>query len=213
MESINLVPATGWTACWWFQSFHIHWPMAPSDETTNSIKRWKLGLLCRLGGKKGHDKTGHGCFLFLFGYIKHLSKTRHSWDFLVMGKNTKNNIPLFWGIPLDVVNFGVHSVPLRFPWESPAGRKGSGRAVPHLRQKRESGLIGNGGWNMGKEYMDVSIPKSSILIGFVHCKPSILGHPLFWKHPIIPARLWEKRIDFLQYKPTKRAFFMGWDGV
>ena len=26
-------------------------------------------------------------------------------------------------------------------------------------------------------------PKSSILIGFFHYKPSILGYPYFWKHP------------------------------
>ena len=26
-------------------------------------------------------------------------------------------------------------------------------------------------------------PKSSILIGFIHHKPSILGYPDFWKHP------------------------------
>ena len=29
-------------------------------------------------------------------------------------------------------------------------------------------------------------PKSSILIGFFHCKPSILGYPYFWKHPFGP---------------------------
>ena len=28
-------------------------------------------------------------------------------------------------------------------------------------------------------------PKSSILIGVFHCKPSILGYPYFWKHPKI----------------------------
>ena len=27
-------------------------------------------------------------------------------------------------------------------------------------------------------------PKSSILIGFFHCKPSILGYPYFWKYPV-----------------------------
>ena len=37
--------------------------------------------------------------------------------------------------------------------------------------------------------MDVSekivgfLPKSSILIGVFHYKPSILGYPYFWKHP------------------------------
>ena len=28
-------------------------------------------------------------------------------------------------------------------------------------------------------------PKSSILIGFFHHKPSILGYHYFWKHPYI----------------------------
>ena len=28
-------------------------------------------------------------------------------------------------------------------------------------------------------------PKSSILIGFFHYKPSILGYPYFWKHPYL----------------------------
>ena len=28
-------------------------------------------------------------------------------------------------------------------------------------------------------------PKSSILIGFFHYKPSIWGYPYFWKHPMI----------------------------
>ena len=29
----------------------------------------------------------------------------------------------------------------------------------------------------------VVIPKSSILIGVLHYKPSILGYPYFWKYP------------------------------
>ena len=40
-----------------------------------------------------------------------------------------------------------------------------------------------------KDYMDVSenngTPKSSILIGFSHYKPSVLGYPYFRKHPYI----------------------------
>ena len=149
MESINLVPATGWTACWWFQSFHIHWPMAPSDETTNSIKRWKLGLLCRLGGKKGHDTTGHGCFLFLFGYIKHLSKTRHSWDFLVMGtKHEKQSSTLlrnsvgcgqFWG------PFCSSQISLGIPcrqkgiWPCRSTSSTEARVRPHWQREVEHG--------------------------------------------------------------------------
>ena len=30
-------------------------------------------------------------------------------------------------------------------------------------------------------------PKSSILMGFFHYKPSILGYPYFWKHPCVYA--------------------------
>ena len=32
-------------------------------------------------------------------------------------------------------------------------------------------------------------PKSSILMGFVHYKPSILGYPYFWKHPYVNMQL------------------------
>ncbi len=32
-------------------------------------------------------------------------------------------------------------------------------------------------------------PKSSILIGVFHCKPSILGYPYIWKHPFGPKTL------------------------
>ena len=43
-------------------------------------------------------------------------------------------------------------------------------------------------WNMPCNYIGVSknraTPKSFILIGFSIIKPSILGHPYFWKHPI-----------------------------
>ena len=37
-------------------------------------------------------------------------------------------------------------------------------------------------------------PRSSILIGFFHYKPSILGYPYFWKHPyvqyILTSEVW-----------------------
>ena len=41
-----------------------------------------------------------------------------------------------------------------------------------IEECRHSGVSKNNG-----------IPKSSILIGFFHYKPSILGYPYFWKHP------------------------------
>ena len=51
-------------------------------------------------------------------------------------------------------------------------------------------------------------PKSSILIGFFHYKPSILGYPYFWKHPYIattnPIHNAQGRycIDHLMAAPT-----------
>ena len=46
--------------------------------------------------------------------------------------------------------------------------------------------------------MDVSensgTPKSSILVGVFHYKPSILGYPYFWKHPyVFPCLFFPKR--------------------
>ena len=50
-------------------------------------------------------------------------------------------------------------------------------------------FLGGGGC-----YMAVSknsdTPKSSILIGVFHYKPSILGYPYFWKHLYIPQFFW-----------------------
>ena len=58
----------------------------------------------------------------------------------------------------------------------------------HVKKPRELGtVLGLGpAFFLVYTYMDVSenngIPKSSILIGVFHYKPSILGYPYFWKH-------------------------------
>ena len=50
-----------------------------------------------------------------------------------------------------------------------------------------------------KNHVDVSensgTPKSSILIGVFHYKPSILGYPYFWKHPCGFPKVFQPRCE------------------
>ena len=126
-----------------------------------------------LGARKVTTKLVIPALCF-FLVKKHLSKTRHSWDFLGMGKKTRKPSSTLLVFPLDVVNFGVHCVLsdfLRIPygqkgiWPGRSTSSTEARVRPHWQR----------GVEHGKRIYGCFRPKSSILIGFVHCKPSIFG--------------------------------------
>jgi len=71
-------------------------------------------------------------------------------------------------------------------------------------------------------------PKSSILIGFFHYKPSILGYPYFWKHPYLVehmkfklvfccpkwlSKFWTRTMPWICHLPVccfRRFFDLSW---